>query len=89
MRELSDKQEQAVAAIVQAVSTLRSGGKPRLSDGWSFADPHKASRGGNIGETMYVLTHSDPAVIREAQQHVGSELPPGTAPGEFLYIAKH
>lgn len=88
MRELSEEQEKAVTAIVQAVSAMRSGNKPRLSDGWSLTDPHKASRGGGIGETMYVLTHNDPAVIREAQQRVGSELPPGTAPGEFLYIAK-
>jgi hypothetical protein len=88
MRELSKEQEKAVAVIVQAVTAMRSGSKPRLSDGWSVAEPHKASRGGGIGETMYVLTHNDPVVIREAQQRVGSELPPGTAPGEFLYIAK-
>lgn len=33
MRELSDEQERAVAAIVGAVSAMRSGDKPRLSNG--------------------------------------------------------
>lgn len=88
MRELSDEQERAVAAIVGAVSAMRSGDKPRLSNGWSIADPRTASRGGAIGNTMHVLTHKDPAVIREAQRRVGSELPPGTAPDEYLYITK-
>ena len=88
---LNTEQTAALESFKRNLATLKAG---KIPDGswvdtdWHFAGS-EAYRNGQMNPAYVVVTHSDEAVVRQANKLADhGELPPDTDPHTFVYIPK-